>query len=848
MSIYATWNPLDKSANVSLSGGDLIATLSSANWGGVRANIGNITGKWYWEITCTGTYSGDAQNLVGISHTADYLYPGTTKHGWARQGNGLKRHNNGSTAYSDAIVSGDVFGFAVDIDAGKVWTSKNGVWVGDPVAGTGEMYEATFRPIYPAVGAPDTNITWTANFGDSAFTYAVPAGYNSGWYADTSIKWYAPTASGDDGYGHTTGSFVPTTMYTAIGNDNPSVRGFVRFPAIPIAAGSHIISAKLGVVAYGNGSNDDCNIRISLNAVDDAVAPTSHTQLYALASTTAVVDMSTMDPWIIEKCYNTLDISACVQEVIDRPGWAYGNAITVILSDNASTALANRLFASYNYNPAKAQLLYLEWAITAETSEDTTVSYEADADVYGSRFIAEDASVTTSFLDNMGETTEEATASFSLDDNLANTDEDASVTDSFDTVGSQFNTEKYEEVSVRTELLGTTYFAHSITDGFAAVDAPGQGLYYQNSVAESIVMTDIGTILRIFYVTNQDSLMVYDDLRIGWNKSISDPIVLADTITSTLGIIIHDWLTLIDSIVTKWQGSELIDDSFIIYDESGQYKLVSVSISEAIQLADSQILKTIVQVFEYLGFSEIATGILTTTRSVSDILDLSDEAIRTFSAALTDVLSVVDAGTLLAQFTRSIQESLGVTDLSSVLRRLFVTNTETIRFAETITSKGTLYSTISDGLKLSVLIELAGEYYECYALNTPKFFPSMYSGFDFNSYCVFENRVYAANDTGIFELTGDDDAGSTIHTGVVLHSSDFGSAQQKRFRRGYLSISGDAPKLILETDSGEREVYDIDTNGKVVTSHRLKGKTWTISVSDFDSLDGMTLIPVLLSR
>jgi hypothetical protein len=167
---------------------------------------------------------------------------------------------------------------------------------------------------------------------------------------------------------------------------------------------------------------------------------------------------------------------------------------------------------------------------------------------------------------------------------------------------------------------------------------------------------------------------------------------------------------------------------------------------------------------------------------------------------------------------------------------------------ETVTSKGTLYDAVYDTLKMSVTVELAGEVYECYVLNTPRFHPSMYSGFNFNSYCVFENRAFGANGTGIYELTGTTDAGTSISTGAVLSRTDFGSRNYKRFRKGYLGISGTSPVMVMECDDGSRKVYDISSEGMVVFSHDHKSREWKLSIADFDTLDVMKLIPVVLRK
>jgi len=173
---------------------------------------------------------------------------------------------------------------------------------------------------------------------------------------------------------------------------------------------------------------------------------------------------------------------------------------------------------------------------------------------------------------------------------------------------------------------------------------------------------------------------------------------------------------------------------------------------------------------------------------------------------------------------------------------------ESLVLTETVSIHAHLYNAVYETLHMNVVVEIDGEIWECYVLNTPKFHPSMYSGFSFNSYCVFEGRAYGANDTGIYELTGTTDAGSTIHTGAILHETDFGSPNQKRFRRGYLGITGTAPVMVFEDENGRREAYTIDTEGKVVASSDLKGKSWKLSIADFDELSTTKLIPVILTK
>jgi hypothetical protein len=52
----------------------------------------------------------------------------------------------------------------------------------------------------------------------------------------------------------------------------------------------------------------------------------------------------------------------------------------------------------------------------------------------------------------------------------------------------------------------------------------------------------------------------------------------------------------------------------------------------------------------------------------------------------------------------------------------------------------------------------------------------------------------------------------------------------------------------METENGDRKSYTIDVNGKTVFAHDLKSKKWTLSVADFDELETIELIPVILTR
>lgn len=188
---YATFDPANKHTEITLSAGDLLATKSSGGaLRSVRSTLGVSTGKHYFEIKSVvgatspfmlfgvGTTGVDLTSFVGNNASGFGYYEET----------GQKYTNNTPAAFGAAwAADNDVIGIALDMDAGKVWFSKNGVWQGsgDPAAGTNPAFSGLTGTLYAYASlyrgvAPQHQAL--ANFGASAFAHTVPSGFRAGLY------------------------------------------------------------------------------------------------------------------------------------------------------------------------------------------------------------------------------------------------------------------------------------------------------------------------------------------------------------------------------------------------------------------------------------------------------------------------------------------------------------------------------------------------------------------------------------------------------------------------------------------------------------------------------------------
>lgn len=176
-----TWNPLDKGADITLSGDDLIATNAN-NWDSVRALYSKNSGKWYWEITVNdnsyvmtgvGTSAASLTSYVGSD---DYGVGLSSGGGWYLQDTKTFT-NQGRTA--PAVSNDDEVCVALDLDNGKLWIGVNGVWPnsGDPAAGTNPCFTfSAGTTLFPMVSVQTAYCT--AAFLTSSFSYSVPSGFS----------------------------------------------------------------------------------------------------------------------------------------------------------------------------------------------------------------------------------------------------------------------------------------------------------------------------------------------------------------------------------------------------------------------------------------------------------------------------------------------------------------------------------------------------------------------------------------------------------------------------------------------------------------------------------------------
>lgn len=194
---YPAWD-LATVASVTLSGGNLIATntgTTSTNQGAhVESSHSQTTGKYYFEAVITqGPGGGNVGFGIGTT-TSTYTAMGNSAVTGAEIYNSENIWVNGVNTGINlgALLPGGsfLFAMAVDLTNRKIWFRKGaaGNWNAnasyDPATNVGGVTIPSGAMIpfcnFGGTGGGSGN-SWTANFGASAFTGTVPAGFIAGW-------------------------------------------------------------------------------------------------------------------------------------------------------------------------------------------------------------------------------------------------------------------------------------------------------------------------------------------------------------------------------------------------------------------------------------------------------------------------------------------------------------------------------------------------------------------------------------------------------------------------------------------------------------------------------------------
>jgi len=184
--VFATMNPNNTTSNVTLTNGNTSVSLN-----GTYTTYGTIQvtkGKFYWEQKINGSslFASVADGNAGSMKTVGLL---NENYAWAYRSDGNKQTGGTATSWGNSFTTNDIISTALDMDNGKIYWAKNGVWQesGNPATGANPAFTglntSSYAPdgLTPCVGQYSGDQNTSFNFGNGYFgtTAVASAGTNA---------------------------------------------------------------------------------------------------------------------------------------------------------------------------------------------------------------------------------------------------------------------------------------------------------------------------------------------------------------------------------------------------------------------------------------------------------------------------------------------------------------------------------------------------------------------------------------------------------------------------------------------------------------------------------------------
>ena len=340
----------------------------------------------------------------------------------------------------------------------------------------------------------------------------------------------------------------------------------------------------------------------------------------------------------------------------------------------------------------------------------------------------------------------------------------------------------------------------SIATGLLFGSTSMSGVTHGPAVAEALQLNSTADTALIWSYLIADSMAIDEALRLSFGTSCMDGVSISQTTSLALAITVAQSLFLPDTVSTTLD--------------------FNLWVAEAVQLNT---------VFgNFLGVDVVETTVLT--------------------AVLTSLwrpgMSIAEGVSLAA----AIGESL-------VFR---VDCADSVQFEDAELLKYIFDGRIAEGVGITAGYISPSGNFTAWAINTRTSAVTEYQEFVFDSFAQVGRKVMAGDATGLYELNGETDAGSTIVADILSGFMQVGGSRFTAFKAAYLGLSSKSGQFVLKLITGDGQTYVYAVTAQNMRTTRvnlgkgLKSRYFRFELINADGMDfsmnAIEFIPLVMQR
>lgn len=283
---------------------------------------------------------------------------------------------------------------------------------------------------------------------------------------------------------------------------------------------------------------------------------------------------------------------------------------------------------------------------------------------------------------------------------------------------------------------------------------------------------------------------------------------------------------------------------------------VPLAVSDTVGTSDITKVVQSLRIAEALKLQELVVAGAKYTTSIFDGVAWADALRRFFAGEAIDGVGIQSVVAPQYRANMTLTQNLGIqqTDAAKLVFR--VVAEDSVELDLTGVLKMLFAPALSEGVEISAAYVQPNGSLTTWAVNTEIGAVTEYSNYEFNSFAQIGYKYLGASSSGLYELNGDDDAGTDIVSVIKSGLAQFGGSRFAMFKAAYLGVRGGGDYVFrLETGDGRFYDYDIVAQDMQTTKIRLgKGLRaryfsfqLTSTGQDFD-LDSIEFVPLVAQR
>ena len=340
----------------------------------------------------------------------------------------------------------------------------------------------------------------------------------------------------------------------------------------------------------------------------------------------------------------------------------------------------------------------------------------------------------------------------------------------------------------------------------------------------------------------------------GYLAVSTDSIAISPQLIAQVGMVLTERLRFAETLVGNFLTHDALVDAVRLVD--ALYSVRDVLIAEGVGVEAAELVQRAAGIAEVLHIAPAMLGAARYNLTITQLIRMADGLANFFGADMEDRLGL---GEVLAARQLALGLVSDTVEMAPVIAPQLLVSAKAVDGVglDDVDVLQMLFNpALYDGVEITAGYLAPDGSLTTWAMNARTGSVTEYRNYEFTSFAQLGNRYIATSPEGLYELLGDDDAGTGIVARIKSGYMQFGGTRLSRLSAAYIAATGEGQMVLkIITKEGAEYLYQTDTrDGRSTKVHMGKGQRsryfafeLVTAGQDFD-IDTLEFVPVVVQR